>query len=485
LSRARLWTAVAPLFALAAAAAAGCSSTKACKDGTLFLTVALDPTSSAANQVKVDVLSDGRSDTYAHPSGSAQGTVEIDFPHGYTAGTGVQVRVTALDNGVALGIGTGSVTLASGCSTLTVNVGAATTDGSSGDGPHDGSAADGPVDHGCVFQSAEDCFNGVDDDCNGLTDCADPACNISAECVAGPGTSGSFELGVEVDPTAACPTNYTGTETALNQGLSAPATDCTGCSCSATTSCSLGLYSYTTAATCNADATLTGGTLVGTLLTNSSMCNMATLTAPGYRIGNFTKTDSACTAKDATNASPGTGTKAAVSWTTQKKFCPASRVGGGCSPGYVCAPKRQQITDHCVRADGNLTCPTGYNPISSGWYKSVSDTRACGACTCGTQTPGDCTKEVVGGTVFSRNLGFWTAPDGTCSASSGYGTTISTAPGTKTCCALQCAATACGQTGANCAYFGFVYPPQQASCPAASALSGTVTAAGPETLCCL
>ena len=43
----------------------------------------------------------------------------------------------------------------------------------------------------CVPTGAENCFNGVDDDCNGHVDCDDPACGSGvAQCVA-------------LDPTAA------------------------------------------------------------------------------------------------------------------------------------------------------------------------------------------------------------------------------------------------------------------------------------------
>ena len=65
-----------------------------------------------------------------------------------------------------------------------------------------GGAIDSGVDTtGCVFQSAEDCFNGIDDDCNGHTDCDDPACNGSTTCVPAAGSNG-FVPGAYVDPVA-------------------------------------------------------------------------------------------------------------------------------------------------------------------------------------------------------------------------------------------------------------------------------------------
>ena len=56
----------------------------------------------------------------------------------------------------------------------------------------------------------EDCFNGIDDDADGLADCADPDCAPATECVGpipvGWGTFGYVVL-AETDPTAkpVCP----------------------------------------------------------------------------------------------------------------------------------------------------------------------------------------------------------------------------------------------------------------------------------------
>jgi hypothetical protein len=528
------------IVALAALAlgAASCGSTNACKSGTLLVTLTFDSATAAATQLVVDVSSPGassRQHQLDHQAGMTTGTIEIDFPDGYTAGQTVQVTVTASSSGgAAIGSATGSVTLASGCSTLTLHFGGSDAGGPTGTGGASGGAGGkspsgtgganaggaggaggaagsiggtgtggtgtggtgtGGIGTGtggtgtggaggaaCVFTSAEDCFNGIDDDCNGKTDCEDPACTPTTECVAAPGTT--FQAGVEAATTSTtCPSNFTGGETALNEGLNVPAAaSCTGCSCTASTSCSISLYSYASVAACTADTGKTGGTLVGQALSSSVMCvapSGTALTAPnGYRVSNLTQSDSACTAS-------GTPALPATSWTTQKKFCAANRLGGGCSPGYVCAPKLAQLADHCVRADGNLACPAGYSPETDTWYKGMSDSRACAACGCGTQTPGDCTKESLSGTPYARNLAFWPTSYGLCPTNGGTSSTISTTPGSQTCCALQCAASGCGATGTACGNFGYAYPPVQASCPPTSAISGAAAPTGPETVCCL
>src|SRR5262249_46208857 len=80
---------VLPLSVAAALAlASGCSSTNACKDGTLLVTVTFDSSSGAADSLVIDVTADGdapRSSTLAHSPGMIDGSVEIDFPT-YTAG---------------------------------------------------------------------------------------------------------------------------------------------------------------------------------------------------------------------------------------------------------------------------------------------------------------------------------------------------------------------------------------------------------------
>jgi hypothetical protein len=514
------------VVALAALAlgATGCGSTNACKSGTLLVTLTFDAATAAATQLEVDVSASGtspREHQLDHQAGMTTGTIEIDFPDGYVAGQIVQVTVTASTSGGAVGSATAEVTLASGCSTLALHFGGSDAGGPTGTGGASGGAGGkstggagganaggaggtagaagstggtgtggagtggtgtgGAGGAACVFKSAEDCFNGIDDDCNGKTDCEDPACTPTTECVAAPGTT--FQAGVEAATAATtCPSNFTGGETALNEGLNIPAaTSCTGCSCTASTSCSISLYSYATAAACSADTGSTGGTLVGTV-TSSAMCvepsGTILSTAPGYRVGNLTQSDSACTAS-------GTPAIPATSWTTQKKFCAANRVGAGCSPGYVCAPKLAQLTDHCVRADGNLACPAGYSAQTDTWYKGMSDSRACAACGCGTETPGDCTKELLSGTPYARSLAFWPNSFGQCASNGSTSFNVSTTPGTRTCCALQCEASSCGATGIACGNFGYAYPPVQASCPPTSAISGAAAPTGPETVCCL
>src|SRR5438094_908788 len=58
----------------------------------------------------------------ADPTGSAHGTVEVDFPSGYPAGRSVVVTVAALDAGAVVGSGSAQTTLTAACATLAVDV---------------------------------------------------------------------------------------------------------------------------------------------------------------------------------------------------------------------------------------------------------------------------------------------------------------------------------------------------------------------------
>src|SRR5512132_1121400 len=79
----------------------------------------------------------------------------------------------------------------------------------------------------CAPGVVEDCFNGADDDCNGETDCEDPACTDIAVCeplaLAAPS-------GVLVSEAEACPDGYTADEQVIHRELD-DGGGCAGCDC--------------------------------------------------------------------------------------------------------------------------------------------------------------------------------------------------------------------------------------------------------------
>src|SRR5690349_18294984 len=83
----------------------------------------------------------------------------------------------------------------------------AKTDGSGFDAPADG-PNDAPSDVICVKSNGgvEDCDDGLDNDCNGKTDCADTACTALYQCIPTPPVG--WTLTAESDNTRpACPTD--------------------------------------------------------------------------------------------------------------------------------------------------------------------------------------------------------------------------------------------------------------------------------------
>jgi hypothetical protein len=226
----------------------------------------------------------------------------------------------------------------------------------------------------CVPSGAEDCFNGIDDDCNGAIDCADSACNPIVECVEkAPG----FSVGTEVASGAACPAHYDASSTSLNQGLNAPA-GCTGCTCTPSLVCASTLN---TLSTC-------GGAAGTTYSVNSATCNtsvnITTMAASA---------DPIVVQKNCLQG--GVPATQALTWTTQQKFCETQPMGGGCPSGSVCVAKAPK---HCALAASPASCPGNYAPEGGGtWYTGVSDARSCGSsCTCSNPTGGSC------GTSFIR-----------------------------------------------------------------------------------
>jgi hypothetical protein len=500
--------ACAALAALAMlAAGVGCTSTRACRSGTLFVTLNLDAFASAADSLSLDVTVAGAASKHnvIPLSGAASGGVEIAFSAGYPASESVTV-VAALESGAGAGAlvlarRTVTLVLPSGCGAITIDFGGGVdaggdsgdatvgagggagsgaggnsggTGGSAGSGGRGGSTgATGGVSgrggagsggtagvpgtggvSGCVPTSTvEDCYNNIDDDCNGRVDCADPACATPAQCVALDGTLGA--LGTQLALATACPAEAN-TARSLMNGLSGTA--CTGCSCGAgaTISCQADIYEYDTTASCM-DTTQTG-TYVHTLDVTEGCFTPAWQSLTGFILGVGTPlfkslAGGACLAAGVPRAGDPT-------WATTSKFCSVPSVGGGCGAGSVCLPRPVVASGACLLMDGARTCPASTR--ASSWYSGFSDARVCGACTCGAPTGGDCGSMIIG-----------VGTDHSCGdpPPNGY---------------LRNASRSC-YTGIGVYSPGlqFVGTPISPTCQPSSTESGALTPTGPETVCCL
>jgi hypothetical protein len=442
-------------LALAALAMGGCGSTgldpsKAAVDVTVVADPSLtDPQVASIKKLVEDVSgAETFSATYTISDQLAGRTARFVYRPGVNAGTLI-FTVTATDGAggfVAAGSSTAVTLQAGSFSTATVTL--------RGGAPPDG----GGGDMKCVFQSAEDCWNGVDDDCNGMTDCADPACQATAVCV--PDKNGAFALGTELPAGGMCPAGYGGTSTDINTGLNVNAgCSSAGCTCSATVGCLVDVYVYNSQAACTADINLTGGTFAVSFTNSGPEC-----TAHAFAVGNTLRSHSTTTSNPCV---PG-GAPALVppAWTMSNRFCAADAIGKGCQPGYVCV--RKAATPSCVLSPGAAACPAQYTAVGSSWYTGFTDGRMCGACACGAQTAGDCTKDVNGNPLYT-DIYF-----GGC----GSGINSSVPPNNQ-----QCANPLNNADGAAGYQNGI--QPKPPSCPPTSMVSGMLSATGEQTLCCM
>jgi hypothetical protein len=330
--------------------------------------------------------------------------------------------------------GTGGATTGSGGSGVSGSGGASGGTGGQLDGGADS------ADASCIPVSQEVCFNGIDDDCDGNIDCADPACSSVAVCAP---TNNGFSTGITVAASDACPIGFQmGTPVIIHQGITGAGT-CDGCTCAATDHCSTAFRAYTSTTACT-------GTLV--LLANLDEISHCAPLPAGHsgmpHVDNFVDA--------ATCSAGGSATPSAWGWSTTMKYCPADPPGGGCRAGYACVHKSP--TTFCELGSGS--CTPGFTAISGGtWYTSATDNRTCGTCGCQITTAGDCSASHV----FEH-------PASTCNFETilAQGDTCDAAAETSQ------FATA----DLNVSYV------RLAVCMGTSILSGSVTPGGAQTLCC-
>lgn len=255
------------------------------------------------------------------------------------------------------------------------NLGGASGQGAGGDPGVGGAPSSSPTSTSAsgsnssgMCAAVEDCFNGVDDDCNGATDCEDPACGVVAVCEPQADTA---QNGVVVGGGEACPAGYTAGEQIINRNLVDGG--CTGCACMLKgATCTGNVWYYPSAAACTGDALNTGGMPAG----NFGFACDSTPISSGQTYGARTSTWKAqnlCTGRGAATAAP-------VTWGETMKFCAASKVGKGCSAGNVCVPNIK-AAPHCALASGSATCGA-FKSAQSDWYTGFTDGRTCGACGC-------------------------------------------------------------------------------------------------------
>ena len=446
--------------------------------------------------------------------GARSGGVEVQFPDGYQAGRTAMLTLTLLSGGSSLATRVETPVLSPGCSTLTVDFGAtdagsdgragaaggeqggggavagqggAATGGGGGGaarggsgggatggsggaagsrgtggsggaaGSHGTGGAGGAGGAACKKTgSTENCFDGIDNDCNGLIDCADPACDATvAQCVALDATAAPIGLLTGVGA-GACGTAGYDQPTAIfanpNQLSCTTVIAGKGCSCTAgPVTCSTTLSGFKTLAECTGDTS--SGESAGSFVTGQDKnCTAAgvppwTLDTNGDIFGIGATTFVATPADCTPSGTPNTPT---YTFGTNATFCGTQKVGGGCSAGQVCVPATG-AGGLCQLFDGKkTTCPGG--APAQPYYTGVSGTVTCGACTCGTPVGASCdavTLQTCSGGIDVQSNG-------------------------RTCIG----------PGVSRPAVQFSGTPTPAACSPMSAVGGTAAPTGPKTLCC-
>ena len=250
--------------------------------------------------------------------------------------------------------------------------------------PHDGSLASDvvsppPVDGGggtdaCTPSGPEICTDGVDNDCNGLVDCADPACMSQGySCVPSVPAGWSF-ASTDLAARPPCPTGSGPATPIVVDPVDAPAT----CPC-------------TCAPTLNPSCV--SGTLEGSYGNTSSCSNGPDPYSAND--GSCVNMNLALLAFVGTPALPPTGPSTCgptvspmvpAAGGTQGELCSVSGpFGAGCGAGDICALAGEAPFNACLTQSGASSCPAGY-PVSHAAGSSLTDTRGCGACGCGAPT---------------------------------------------------------------------------------------------------
>ncbi|HZU83091.1 MAG TPA: hypothetical protein VE987_09255 [Polyangiaceae bacterium] len=262
----------------------------------------------------------------------------------------------------------------------------------------------------CVDSGAEDCTNGVDDNCDGLVDCADPQCGAygCAAPVPGGGWNGPVAFWQATNPVTvpSCPANYVSPVTG-SEGLNAPPATCGNGTCAASgQTCSLtGVFHPDQACNNTACASVSPATDGSCTTVPANSCG----TGGSFTVGT--------TAPAATGGScspqAGSVTKPAISWAMSAQMCsyggPADSPGGCTVAGQQCVAKPNPTGGNafgatfCVYSLANpapAACPTGYTRTAAPTVffdmGAVNDTRGCSLPSCGASpTSGSCSGTIT------------------------------------------------------------------------------------------
>jgi hypothetical protein len=242
-------------------------------------------------------------------------------------------------------------------------------DGGTTTGSSDG-AVEATIIDGC--STVENCDNGIDDNCNGLIDCADPMCSAWTCAGTAPVPAGWTLVELSMSASGTCQTGYA-TPAPLYTGTFSPAM--CGCSAEVATpgSCTSGNVDVSAGPGCvGFDAGGPGG---------SGACS-------AFGAGHdFTPPAGSQIEVTAAPYVPGTctatPTKTVPPIPVAGQTCAlAGSSGSGCMNGAACVPALSNGAKLCIAHGGTIACPTGigFDKAQPSYEQEANDTRGCAGC---------------------------------------------------------------------------------------------------------
>lgn len=222
-----------------------------------------------------------------------------------------------------------------------------------------------------------DCMDEVDNDFDGDVDCADIDCESGYECALGPpeGWKGPYKVSV-VDYFEELPVCDDGAAPDVFFAEPAGPVECASCSCGPLegASCEPPPFScWPGSPTC------TGTETDLTSVLADGQChkppNLGQVPSTSCRlIGDSSSASGMC--------APFGGTPVKGDpWAKRVGVCQLS-AGGGCSEAQTCVTKDAGAGKHCIRAFGDVACPSALSVQKTLVYADGDDTRSCTPCTC-------------------------------------------------------------------------------------------------------
>jgi hypothetical protein len=211
----------------------------------------------------------------------------------------------------------------------------------------------------CVRIAESNCLDGMDNNGDGLIDCADPTC-IGSQVICVPQVGAGATLGVLLDGGSSCPSNYPTSKT-LHGNLQPKA--CLGCTCQTGCTSTMNLYAST-----DCSGSVSWSTTFYTSSPSTAQCNTIPQATRDSAIISSTSVYGCTSMGSASQASP--------TWGTDKLFCDA-KTSDSCGSGFICVPKPPSAAS--VIVDSASACPTGYDGGENVYYQSFT-AGGCGAC---------------------------------------------------------------------------------------------------------